>query len=67
MPLYSFICEECGSHFDRRLPYTKANFNQRCPNGHKRVRRVYSVPSVVFKGNGFYSTDNRPKKNQATR
>jgi putative FmdB family regulatory protein len=33
-----------------------------CPNGHRRTRRVFSAPAVVFRGSGWYSTDSRPKE-----
>jgi len=33
----------------------------RCPNDHTKVRRIYSVPSIIFKGSGFYVNDSRKK------
>jgi len=32
---------------------------QRCPKCGGSSRRVISLPAVIFKGSGFYSTDNR--------
>jgi putative FmdB family regulatory protein len=59
MPVYSFVCSECGNHFDQRRSFQESDGNVVCPNGHKNVRREYSSPSVVFKGSGWYSTDHR--------
>lgn len=57
MPVYQFKCEICGQQFERRLPISQAEAGQTCPAGHHHVRRVFSVPAVLFKGSGFYSTD----------
>lgn len=59
MPLYSFVCEECGQRFDKRLPFSQAEERPVCPNGHPQVRRELALPTIVFKGSGFYATDHR--------
>lgn len=59
MPLYSFICPTCGTHFDERLSFQDSASSVTCPSGHQGVKRVYSTPNVVFKGKGFYVTDQR--------
>jgi putative FmdB family regulatory protein len=59
MPIYSFVCEICGERFDRFLHFSDDSNDMRCPNGHEKVRRVYTPPTVVYKGKGFYITDNR--------
>jgi putative FmdB family regulatory protein len=59
MPVYEFSCPTCGQTFERDLPLLSNRSETRCPSGHRNVRRVYSAPSVVFKGSGFYSTDHR--------
>jgi len=59
MPVYNFLCPICGAQFEERLSF-KDNFKEvLCPQGHPGARRIYSVPSVVFKGSGFYVTDHR--------
>jgi predicted nucleic acid-binding Zn ribbon protein len=30
-----------------------------CPEGHNGVHRVFAPPTIIFKGSGFYVTDNR--------
>jgi putative FmdB family regulatory protein len=44
--------------FERRQHFSDPPL-QRCPHGHHKVRRVFSPPAIVFKGSGFYVTDNR--------
>ena len=66
MPVYSFICPVCGSHFDERMSFHADTQGVTCPNGHTGVRRVFSAPSVVFKGSGFYVTDSRKKPSKET-
>lgn len=57
MPLYSFVCEDCGQRFDRHLPFSQADERQTCPKGHAHVHRELAVPTIVFRGSGFYVTD----------
>ena len=59
MPLYSFVCSVCGAHFEERRSFRDADGTALCPNGHKQVHREFSVPAIVFKGSGWYSTDHR--------
>ena len=59
MPLYEFSCQTCGRTFERVLPLDADPSEVHCPSGHRKARRVYSAPSVVFKGSGFYVTDHR--------
>lgn len=58
MPIYEYECGLCHFHFER-----KQRFNEEpvamCPKCQGKARRViHSVP-VIFKGSGFYTTDNR--------
>ena len=57
MPTYEYECLACGVHFERRQHFTDPPVHL-CPQGHSRVRRVFSPPTIVFKGPGFYVTDN---------
>jgi predicted nucleic acid-binding Zn ribbon protein len=45
-------------HFESRRHFNDPPL-QRCPHGHRKVRRVFSPPTIVFNGPGFYVTDNR--------
>jgi putative FmdB family regulatory protein len=62
MPIYEYECLECGTHFDRLQRFGDPQ-PQTCPNGHPTVHRLLSQPAIIFKGSGFYVTDNgRPAK-----
>jgi len=58
MPIYVFECTTCGSRFERAQHMTDQSMPA-CPQGHGAVRRVFTLPTVIFKGAGFYSTDHR--------
>jgi putative FmdB family regulatory protein len=66
MPLYNFICQTCGERFEERLSFQDPNDHVTCPHGHSGARRVFSAPTVVFKGSGFYVTDSRKKTRKET-
>jgi putative FmdB family regulatory protein len=57
MPIYEYECLECGMHFDRLQRFGETQ-PVSCPNGHRKVHRLLSQPTVIFKGSGFYVTDN---------
>jgi putative FmdB family regulatory protein len=59
MPIYEYRCDVCGCVFDRVTSFGDSS-TATCPNGHSGTRRVFSPPGIVFKGSGFYVTDNRP-------
>lgn len=59
MPIYTYQCDNCGYHFERTQKFTDAPVTV-CPNcKKKRVRKLLSPPSIVFKGSGWYATDHR--------
>ena len=64
MPLYEYACDTCGIHFEQRQSFRDSN-PPTCPNGHSQIRRVFSVPGIVFKGSGWYVTDSRGKKRES--
>ena len=59
MPSYEFTCTTCGQTFEKELSMSADHAGVRCPSGHRRVHRLYSVLPVMFKGSGFYVTDHR--------
>jgi putative FmdB family regulatory protein len=61
MPIYDYVCEDCGTHFEHSQSFKASQQPVSCPKGHLRTKRVFSVPSIVFKGSGFYVNDRRPK------
>jgi putative FmdB family regulatory protein len=58
MPLYEYQCEECGVRFERLQRKSDPNI-QECPECGGEVRRLIQPPRIIFKGSGFYVTDNR--------
>jgi putative FmdB family regulatory protein len=56
VPVYEYECSRCRCRFERRQRFDEEPIDC-CPKCQGQVRRViHSVP-VVFKGNGFYTTD----------
>jgi len=57
MPKYEYMCDACGIHFE-----VKRHFGdpppETCPEGHAPIHRVFVPPPIIFKGSGFYVTDN---------
>lgn len=59
MPSYTYHCDNCGHEFDRQQSFSE-NPLKKCPNCSKlQLRKVYRPARVVFKGSGFYTTDNK--------
>lgn len=64
MPVYTYRCENCGVQFERTQKFSDAPLVI-CPEcGKKALRKVYHPVGVVFKGSGFYATDNRSPSGQ---
>ncbi|GAB4482193.1 MAG: zinc ribbon domain-containing protein [Anaerolineae bacterium] len=66
MPIYAYRCASCGQHFEIRQGFDEDDLTT-CPlcsaEGH--VRRVLEPAGIIFKGSGFYVTDNKRSKNPA--
>jgi putative FmdB family regulatory protein len=66
MPVYAYRCESCGVHFERHQSFNEPAL-KRCPECNKNsLRKVIGPVGVVFKGSGFYATDNRSTSGLAT-
>ena len=58
MPIYEYECSVCDCHFERKQRFDEEPVAM-CPECQGKARRViHSVP-IIFKGSGFYITDNR--------
>lgn len=57
MPLYHYECRNCGHEMELRQGFGDAP--PECPVCATLMRRRLFPVGVVFKGSGFYSTDNR--------
>ena len=58
MPIYLYQCEECGLRFERMQRMSAKPLTD-CPECDGHVHRVIQPVGVIFKGSGFYVTDNR--------
>ena len=59
MPIYTYRCENCGIQFDRRQKFEDAPLTI-CPDCEEvTLRKIFQPVGILFKGSGFYSTDNR--------
>jgi len=58
MPTYKYRCKKCGHEFEIRQHMSDQPLTE-CPVCEGDVRRVVGSVGIVFKGSGFYVTDNR--------
>lgn len=64
MPIYTYKCENCGYYFDQFQHFTDDPLTV-CPRCNMvALRKVYQPVGIVFKGKGFYATDNRSPSGQ---
>lgn len=60
MPTYQYRCTSCDSEQEVVQRFTDDPLTD-CPECDGNLRKVFNAVGVVFKGSGFYATDNRPK------
>lgn len=60
MPVYEYRCS--AGHFYEKQEGFDAPNQHKCLECGKIAKRQLSLPAVIFKGSGFYSTDNRSGK-----
>ncbi|MBI4302576.1 MAG: hypothetical protein HY664_08215 [Chloroflexi bacterium] len=58
MPIYEYECSRCHLKFERRQRFDEEPIDI-CPECQGKARRIINSVPVLFKGNGFYTTDNR--------
>jgi len=58
MPIYEYECTACRVRFERSQRVHDAPV-ETCPECGGATRRVFHPVGVIFKGSGFYVTDNR--------
>ncbi len=58
MPTYQYACTECDHAFEQFQSFSEDSLTV-CPQCEGRLRKVFNAVGVVFKGSGFYRTDNR--------
>jgi putative FmdB family regulatory protein len=60
MPTYEYECEQCGVRFERLQRMADPALTV-CPECGGHIHRVMQPVGIIFKGSGFYVTDNRGK------
>jgi putative FmdB family regulatory protein len=65
MPLYEYECNGCGVRFER-LQSINDEPIKKCPECGEEVRRLIQPVGIIFKGKGFYVTDNRKAKSSTS-
>lgn len=60
MPTYQYRCTTCFDELEVFQKFTDPALSE-CPTCTGELRKVFSAVGVVFKGSGFYATDNRTK------
>jgi putative FmdB family regulatory protein len=58
MPIYEYECEACRRRFELMQHFSDEPIRT-CPECSGPVRRVIQPVGIIFKGSGFYVTDNR--------
>jgi putative FmdB family regulatory protein len=59
MPVYEYACKNCGQRFEKIQPVTADALTECILCGQGPIRRVLHPVGVIFKGSGWYVTDNR--------
>ncbi len=64
MPTYTYRCKKCEYQFDQRQSFSEDALTE-CPScgAEQGLRKVVNSVGIVFKGSGFYVTDNKTHKN----
>ncbi len=65
MPTYQYRCTECGRELEVVQKFTDPALTH-CEACQGTLRKVYNPVGVVFKGSGFYATDNRSSSRSTT-
>ena len=61
MARYDYRCPSCGTQFEVEHPMSERP-TITCPSCGEVAQRVFEASGIVFKGSGFYNTDQRGKK-----
>jgi putative FmdB family regulatory protein len=66
MPTYTYRCTNCGVEFDQHQSFSDVPLVT-CPEcGKKTLRKLFVPVGIIFKGKGFYATDNRSPSGQSS-
>jgi putative FmdB family regulatory protein len=65
VPTYEYECTSCGQHVEVFQRITEDPLTT-CGACGGTLRKVFHPAGIVFKGSGFYATDNRSKPKTST-
>ncbi|MGP3963075.1 FmdB family zinc ribbon protein [Nonomuraea sp. 3N208] len=65
MPTYQYACNDCGEQLEVVQKFSDDALTV-CPSCEGNLRKVFSAVGIVFKGSGFYRTDNRTSSPSST-
>jgi putative FmdB family regulatory protein len=65
MPVYQYLCPKCNLKFELKQSFSDESIVT-CPKCRNGAQRLFSPVPVIFKGSGFYSTDNRKSEPEST-
>ena len=65
MPTYQYACTSCAERLEVVQRFTDDPLTE-CPECGGTLRKVFSPVGVVFKGSGFYKTDNRGRSSSSS-
>lgn len=57
MPTYGYRCQDCGHEFEEFQSITADSLTV-CPECQGDIKRRIFAAGIIFKGSGFYVTDN---------
>lgn len=57
MPIYQYQCPKCNFEFEIKQTFTDKPVAS-CPQCHTGSQRLFRPVPIIFKGSGFYVTDN---------
>lgn len=59
MSTYDYRCQQCKFEFEVKRSFSSNNLPVFCPRCGAEAKRIFSAVPIIFKGAGFYVTDNR--------
>jgi putative FmdB family regulatory protein len=58
MPIYQYLCPKCNLKFELKRSFSDESIVA-CPKCQNGARRLFAPVPIIFKGSGFYATDNK--------
>jgi putative FmdB family regulatory protein len=65
MPIYEYACRDCGEHVEVVQSFKDEPLST-CGLCGGALRKVFSAAGIIFKGSGYYVTDNRKQDKAAS-